>query len=196
MKFSKAKQFILDKLAKGLEDNLSYHCVGHTHSVLNSVIRMAKTENITGEDFTLLKTAAMYHDSGFLKTYIGHEKESVILAKESLPNFDYTNAEIKSISEMIMATQIPQRPKNLLSEILCDADLDYLGTTDFERIAHDFYLELVAYKFIETETEFNYLQVSFLESHKYFRKNTIYTRQPTKQKHLEKIRRIVASYHV
>lgn len=195
MEFDKAKKFVIGKLEEGLEKNLYYHCVEHTISVLNAVTRMAKIEHIEGDDFILLRTAALYHDSGFLKKYIGHEVESVKFAKQTLPDFGYSDEDIEQIAVMIMATQIPQRPKNLLSEILCDADLDYLGTSSFTKIASDFFRELVAYGFIESEKEFNYLQVSFLESHAYYRKNTIYTRQPKKQKHLEKIRKIVNSYH-
>jgi predicted metal-dependent HD superfamily phosphohydrolase len=195
MKFSKAKQYVLTRLENELAPDLFYHCVEHTISVMNAVSRMAKTEHVTGDDLTMLKTAALYHDTGFIEKYIGHEAASVEVARETLPNFDYSRVEIDVIGEMIMATQIPQRPKNLLSEILCDADLDYLGTDTFERIGSDFYRELVAYGFIENEKEFNYLQVSFLESHKYFRKHNIYTRQPTKQRHLEKIKKIVYSYH-
>jgi len=33
---------------------------------------------------------------------------------------------------MIMATKIPQSPKNLLEQIICDADLDYLGRERYE----------------------------------------------------------------
>ena len=35
--------------------------------------------------------------------------------------------DIEIICGIIMATKIPQRPKNYLEEIICDADLNYLG---------------------------------------------------------------------
>lgn len=43
---------------------------------------------------------------------------------------------------MIMATKIPQSPKNKLEEIIADADLEYLGTDEAAKKADDFFKEL------------------------------------------------------
>ena len=42
-----------------------------------------------------------------------------------------TYKNIISIKNCILATRIPQRPTNLLEEIVCDADLYHFGTDDF-----------------------------------------------------------------
>ena len=38
-------------------------------------------------------------------------------------------------SQLILATKVPQKPKNKLEKIICDADLDYLGREDFDNIS-------------------------------------------------------------
>ena len=45
-----------------------------------------------------------------------------------------------------MATKMPQRPKNLLQQIICDADLDYLGRNDFFILSEKLHKEFIEYK--------------------------------------------------
>ena len=47
-----------------------------------------------------------------------------------------------------MATKFPQDPHNLLEEIICDADLDFLGRTDFYPIGNSLFEELQDYQLI------------------------------------------------
>ena len=57
----------------------------------------------------------------------------------------------EQICGMIMATKIPQSPKNYLEQILCDADLDYLGRDDFYDIGGTLFKELKTYNVLDTE---------------------------------------------
>src|SRR5450432_4327439 len=120
---------ILLKLRSGLSKDLTYHTVQHTLDILKNAERIARNENINSEEeLFLLKVACLYHDSGFLVTYKGHEVESCNLAKKDLPIFALNEKQVEIICGLIMATKIPQRPGNRMEEIICDADLDYLGT--------------------------------------------------------------------
>jgi HD superfamily phosphodiesterase len=188
MQFREVKTFILNKLKKELPKHLSYHSVEHVKDVYNAAKSLAKEEGINDMDKKLLLTAALFHDAGFLKGSKNHEKQSCSLAKEYLPEYGYTPEQIRTISRMIMATKIPQQPKNLLEEILCDADLDYLGRDDFFIIGNKLYAELSMYGIISTEDEWNELQSKFLAAHQYFTKTAIALRQRKKDKHLKAIR--------
>ena len=148
MEFEKVKKFILAKLKKELPKSLSYHSIEHIKDVYRAAKKLAKLEDVTGEDLTLLLTAALFHDSGFLMQQKGHEKISCDIARESLPQFDYTPEQIERICGMIMATRVPQNPHNLLEQIICDADLDYLGRDDFFSIGNSLYAELQVYGMI------------------------------------------------
>jgi len=168
MQFEKAKKFILAKLKKELTKNLTYHSLGHIKDVYKAAENLSQLENINDEEEMLLLTAVLFHDSGFLFSQKDHERLSCELARKHLPDFEYTHKEIERICGMIMATQIPQTPHNKLEQIICDADLDYLGRDDFFTIGDKLFDELVMYGIIDSEQEWNKLQVRFLEKHHYF----------------------------
>ena len=68
------------------------------------------------------------HDTGFTVAYADHEWHSCAIARILLPNTVRMNPFVERVCDLIQATRIPQHPTDLLSEILCDADLDYLRT--------------------------------------------------------------------
>ena len=117
---------IYNDIVKILDDNLpkhlAYHNVNHTLYVLDKAEYIAKKENIKKADIQLLRVAALYHDIGFVKSHVEHEKEGCNIAKRQLKTYGYSEDDIATVCGMIMATRIPQNPKNKLEEILADAD--------------------------------------------------------------------------
>lgn len=194
MNYSASKAFILDKLERELPADLYYHGLHHTLDVLATTKVLCEEENINAHDTVLLKTAALYHDSGFLRNNLNHEVLGCEIVKEYLPAFEYTAADIEKICGMIMATKIPQTPKNNLEKIICDADLDYLGRADFKTIGDMLYAELKAYEVIDTEERWNRMQVHFLENHSFFTNTNLQKRTPGKMAHLAALREVVATY--
>ncbi len=184
MQFEKVKKFILGKLRKELPKNLTYHSLGHIKDVYGAAETLAELEKVTGDDLTLLLTAVLFHDSGFLTQQKDHERLSCELAQQYLPSYDYTPEQIERISGMIMATRIPQTPHNKLEKIICDADLDYLGRDDFFIIGDRLYDELCMYGIISNENEWNKLQVRFLEGHRYFTASAKKLRKAKKDEYL------------
>lgn len=194
MDYKSAKTYILQKLRSGLSHHLHYHGLHHTLEVLGAVEDIAHVESISGDDLTLVKTAALFHDSGFLHTYKDHEAAGCALTRMALPQFGYTTEQIDHICDMIMATKIPQVPKDHLAEILCDADLFYLGTDAFYPIGDSLFKEFKEVGIIATEKEWNNLQVSFLESHSYFTETAQKICADRKERHLREVKDIVATY--
>jgi uncharacterized protein len=190
--FFKAKKYILDRLKDELSPSLSYHGFHHTIDVFESAIEIAKTEGVTdAKDLILIKTAALYHDCGFVNTYKGHEAAGCDIARSILPTFQYSDTDIELICDMIMATKIPQNPKSKFEEIIADADLDYLGRNDFDQISSSLFKELNVYANLSDENEWNKLQVSFLESHTYFTNFAKQNREEKKQQNLLKIKSLL-----
>ena len=184
MQFEEAKAFILKKLKEELPEHLSYHSVGHIKDVYSACERLAQNEGVTGNELTLLLTAALFHDSGFLRDQKNHEKVSCDIACEYLPGYGYNPDDINKICGMIMATKVPQEPHTHLEEILCDADLDYLGRDDFFIIGNKLFSELSLYGIIHNQQEWDQLQVRFLEAHHYYTSTAIETRKAKKDAHL------------
>jgi uncharacterized protein len=189
-----ARQYILDRLDRELPADLSYHSPSHTRDVTAASLRIGKSEGIHGSDLVILETAALYHDSGFLFAYQNHEERSCVIAREHLPGFGYSPEAVDFICETIMATKIPQSPKSLLAQVLCDADLDYLGSDQFYPIGNSLFKEFLKYGILVDEKAWNRMQVRFLESHAYFTQTAIRERNGGKQQHLAEVKAIVAGY--
>ena len=95
------------------------------------------------------------------------------------------------ICNLIMATKVPQIPNTKLEEIICDADLDYLGRDDYFKIAENLHREFLAYEKVKDEKDWMILQLDFLKSHRYFTQTCIQQRQPLATENLKKIREAV-----
>lgn len=186
--YYKAERFIMKTLEDRLSEKLHYHSIAHTRDVVQAVERLALNENVTDEGLFLLKTAATYHDAGFVEQYEKNEPIGARLAAEILPKYGYTDEHIEKVKELIYVTAIPHQPKNNLEEIICDADLDYLGRDDFHEIADRLRRELKEHGKIDSDRKWDEIQVSFLTQHRYFTKTAIATRQEKKMKNLEEIK--------
>jgi len=190
MQFKKAQQHILKKLRKELASNLYYHGLHHTLDVLAAAVRLAKTEKVSKQELILLKTAALYHDAGFIKKYFSNEEIAAKMAKKSLPEFGYTPGQIKIISGIIMATRINAEPSTLLEKIMRDADLDYLGGDDFYPVANALRKELYEYGLKYSGKEWKQLLITFLEQHTYYTLSAIKQREARKKQYLSQIRKL------
>lgn len=186
--YTKAERFIMNKLRKELSPKLHYHSYIHSMDVTRQAERIAIGEGITDEDLFLLKSAASYHDAGFVEQYDKNEPVGARMAAEILPNFGYTDEDIKRIQELIYVTEVPHQPKDLLEEIICDADLDYLGRDDFHEISDKLRLELREHGKIDSDRAWDQMQVKFFKMHRYFTKTSIETRLPKKMQNLEEIK--------
>ncbi|MBC6490311.1 HD domain-containing protein [Flavihumibacter stibioxidans] len=187
--FLKLKENIIQRLTAGLDKQLTYHNLAHTLDVLEQAERIAHEENLTDpRSLLLIRIAALYHDTGFLDTYRGHEARSCEIMLEDLEKHSFSAADLDAIQGMIMATRIPQSPANLMEEVICDADLDYLGRDDFPPISNNLMREFLVYGIIKKETEWDPLQVGFFEKHQYFTKSSRTLRQPRKLEYLNLLR--------
>lgn len=194
MDYRAAKAFIIDKLKRELSADLTYHGLHHTLDVFDVTKELCDIEAVSARETVLLKTAALFHDSGFTINNKEHEMLGCQIAQQELPKFGYSPEEIDQICGMIMATKIPQNPQNHLEAILCDADLDYLGRDDFFSIGATLYEELKAYNVLQNEEAWNRLQVSFLEKHTFFTPTSLARRARKKAAYLDQLRNLVASY--
>lgn len=183
---------ITHKLKCGLAPYLGYHSIGHTLDVMEQALIIAHKEGMqNAEDVMLLKISALYHDAGFLSTYNGHEEASCALATETLPAYGISDDLILKICGIIRATNVPQEPKNILEEIVCDADLDYLGRNDFFEKGNLLYQEFLVQGIVKDFEEWDMLQINFLENHRYFTNSSKELRERQKLINLDLIRKRV-----
>jgi adenylate cyclase len=187
--FNKVEAFLL----KELPLYYTYHSIEHFRDVVKQVERIAKKEKIDKAGILDIKLAAWLHDVGYIWGPLDHEEKSVEYAKVILNEMKFPKSKISLITGMIMATKMPQSPKNHFEQIICDADLDYLGRNDFEDISSNLLKELEINQKI---TNFNWLKIQekFLKSHSYFTLTSLKSREKNKQKRLTNIQDLLKTY--
>lgn len=187
-RFQQLEEVILEKLEKELSTRLTYHNVEHTKDVIQASAHLADCEGIGAAEKELLLTAALFHDSGYLEARVGHEALSCDVARDYLPRYGFNAREIEEICGMIMATRLPQSPKTRLEEILCDADLDYLGRVDFFVLSLKLFAEMKHWGVVSDELAWDRQQVEFIGGHRYFTAAANRLRQPQKEAYVEWIK--------
>src|SRR5947209_589135 len=166
--YADAYRSLTQTLQDGLPAHLSYHCYQHTLSVIDATEHLVQKEGVPSDDYYLVLTAALYHDAGFMRGYQTHEELSCDIARETLPGLGFANETVEKVCRLIMATRLPQAPSDLYEQILCDADLYYLGSPNFFRDAENLYKEWKAVGLVQTHEEWEAKQLLFLEGHHYF----------------------------
>jgi uncharacterized membrane-anchored protein YitT (DUF2179 family)/predicted metal-dependent HD superfamily phosphohydrolase len=183
--FESLHDFVMSKFEKELPSYLTYHCTQHTKDVVATAQHLAAKEKLDEDETHLLLTAALFHDTGFLKGYDNHEELSCVIARQILPDYGYSPQQIDRICELIMATKIPQRPTNALQEIICDADLYYLGSDEYFAGSERLFSEWKATGKIKESADWGKLQIDFLKKHRYFTLTAIKEREQKKKENLQ-----------
>jgi adenylate cyclase len=193
IQFTDIQEVILDKLERELPDFLFYHNVKHTVDVVTEVELIGWAEGCNDEEILLLKTAALFHDAGHTVSYDDHEYQGTLLAREILPGYGYTEEQINRICSIVMSTKLPPKPADLLEQIICDSDLDYLGRSDFIPVSNTLFEELKAQDKITNLNDWNRMQVKFISGHQYFTATARSLREVNKKLQIERIQSLITA---
>ncbi|MFQ3632822.1 HD domain-containing protein [Roseiflexus sp.] len=190
--FEGARAYALKRLTRELPETVTYHSLQHTRDdVVPAAERLAQAEGVKGEDLLLLRTAAYFHDLGFVVRRDEHEQAGAEIAAQVLPAFGYTPEQIEKIRRMIMATRIPQSPTTLPEQILADADLDTLGSDHFWKHSEKLRAENEAFDGPMSDVQWYTTQVVFIENHRYWTASARAWRESRKQEHLAQLRELL-----
>lgn len=135
MLINDAEKFVISLLSKKLDPSYTYHNISHTQRVVKKATELAELCNINDEKKQQLQLAAWFHDTGYIKGFKNHEKESVAIAESFLRAQKCIETDIKTITNLILATQINVAPKNELEKIIKDADCSHIGSKNYAEIA-------------------------------------------------------------
>jgi predicted metal-dependent HD superfamily phosphohydrolase len=152
------------ELVKDFMPTHPYHGHEHAKDVFYAANRLSKIEGVSREERLILQTAALLHDIVFFKGANDNEEKSAEFATPYLRQYSYSQCQINRVNELILATKLPTNPKNLLENIICDADLDILGRKDFFEKNNEYRKELGA----ENDLTWCSTQLRFLRNHKYY----------------------------
>ena len=165
---SEAKDYVLGLLTAKLPGCYLYHSVQHTLSVYHNVSIIGHASGLDPQELSTCQIAALFHDTGYIKSFIDHEEISTSLAKDFQKSRNIKNGLINQIEDAIMATKVPQKPHSLVEEVLCDADLIHLSLDNYFEV-----IELMRWEWVLcgrkslSPLEFDFASLEFFESHRY-----------------------------
>ncbi|MCL2073524.1 MAG: guanylate cyclase [Marinilabiliaceae bacterium] len=189
IRFDDITEVIMERLNNELSPRMTYHTADHTADVILQIEILGSGEKVTEEEMLILKTAALMHDTGFLISYTNHESKSIELAKEILPTYQYTFMQIDKIVKLIEITKHKEKPVNKLECIMKDADLDYVGRSDYQEFSDKLFKEVVEFEKDITYLEWTKYQYDFFVKHQFYTETAKKLRQAKKDKHLEILKR-------
>ncbi|MGR3809975.1 adenylate/guanylate cyclase domain-containing protein [Jiulongibacter sp. NS-SX5] len=165
--FEKMLPVIEKEFLDGISATCSYHSKQHTLDVIDSAVLLCKEEEIDGQSTELVKLAALFHDLGYADSPDNHEEKSVEIARQYLQD-QLSDTDLKTVHNMILATQVKQQPNSKLEKIIKDADLAYLGSGKYKTFANLLRNELKAMNLFKSEDEWKEQQIGFLKKHKWY----------------------------
>ncbi|MFD2518512.1 Pycsar system effector family protein [Salinimicrobium flavum] len=131
----KAEEFVLKLFRDKLPNTFIYHNFRHTQRVAKSTNEIIENSEIHVKQEEAVRLAAWLHDTGYTKTYVGHEEESVKIAEKWLRKNGADEELISKVSKCILATKMGVEPEDLSEEILKDADTSHLAKDYFDEVS-------------------------------------------------------------
>jgi len=171
--------------------NLLFHNLAHTKQVVERVQEIAAHYQLKENETLTINIAAWFHDLGHLFTeYEKHEEKSVELMKEYMQNEKEIGHEIvDKITGCILATRLPHAPKNLLEEIVCDADTYHFGTKEFKITNKLIKKEFVLRGYNNLIADWTSNTIKMLEKHTFYTPYCKTLLDERKQKNIEWLKR-------
>lgn len=183
------RDHVLEELRKYLPDEMTYHSIHHTQEVVHCANEIAQKQNLTEDELEILNVAAWFHDVGYIKSSEEHEKWGAKMAREFLGSIEYPGDKIEQVEGCILATQMPQNPKNNIEQIICDADLMHLADKDYFQKADLLHKEIEKTKLCTIpEKEWMQMNQEFLNSHCFFTEYAQKTYEAAVKENLKKVR--------
>lgn len=129
----KAERYVSDLFNEQLSGGFLYHNFTHTRRVIKSTEELCENSQIDVKQRKILLLAVWFHDTGYTKTYKGHEEESAQIAQDFLQKQQADPNLIKEVKRLILATRLNHQPQDMLEEIIKDADTSHFGKDYYEQ---------------------------------------------------------------
>lgn len=179
----------IEKLQKELNPMYEYHTAGHTQRVVETSEQICLYEQLPETETYAVLYAALFHDSGFLNSDKNHEIHSAELALKHLHEKGYPSSFCAKVENLILATHLSYQACRHTECIICDADLEYLGTEDYFEISNQLRREWENLGHQYSDIDWLKLQVCFFEEHIFKTDWALKNRQAGKQKNLSELKK-------
>ena len=181
----KIENYVSTLLSHRTPSVLRFHNLKHTVHVVQKCRELAIESRIPENDKFILESAAWFHDTGYIYGKTAHEEQSVKIAFDYLKEFNLSADFLFRLRNLIMATKPVIEPATSLEEILCDADLQHLGSEDYLTWSMLLKEELELQNNVHlTDREWNRENIAFFKTHLYYTPKARLLWEDQKQKNL------------
>lgn len=182
--------YVAELLTKQLASTNYYHNAIHTRNVVASITELANNEQCTVQETSTLLLAGWFHDTGYIYTDIGHEEESVKIARSFLQKHNVPEDIQNQVEQLILATKIELTPNNKLEFIIRDADCSHIASEDYMDISENLLKEMNAKNgYLISELEWLGQNLDFIKNHSFFSDSAKLIWQPKKEFNLREIQK-------
>ncbi len=155
-----------------LQDNLNsiyhYHNAEHTLNVCTMIAEFSENCILPENEIAALKIAAIFHDFGYLESAFDNEGLALPFMMEFCKKYGVEEKVSHRAGELIMETAFPYHPVSAAGELLCDADIEYIGRVCFFEKAGLFRQEMSALNHIYSDQQWWKLELDFLQNNQFF----------------------------
>lgn len=127
------KEHIHDYFAAHLNPNRIYHNLQHTGDIVTWTLNLGKYYQLDATSLFIIEAAAWFSYLCYDRDPEQYQKQSARQAEKFLRKVPVREDLIKNIKSCILSTRFPQRPKNRMEQISCDAHMYHLGLNDYEK---------------------------------------------------------------
>lgn len=183
-------------MEEGRCKTLPFHNWEHTLDVVSNSHYMALREKLEDSVVEELIIASFFHDTGNKEAASDHEQRSCENARQFLRIQNYSDQGIVNITELIMATQMPQRPESIAQQVICDADLAHLGKINFFEKNQNLRSEWRQFHDMTfTDDHWIALNIKFLKEHRFHTTVAQTLLEPQKDKNLHFLEKLLTTAH-
>jgi len=162
----KARELAESILAKKTFEKHNFHNIQHTKDVVEAAQIIAEKSELTDDERECVIIAAWLHDIGYEQGSQNHEAIAAATARKMMEEAGADVQKIDYVSDAIEATKMPQQPKNIISRVLCDADLFHLSTEKCDENGFKLREEWKSLGFKDMkDDEWMQFNLQFMESH-------------------------------
>ncbi|MEO6637145.1 MAG: Pycsar system effector family protein [Ginsengibacter sp.] len=188
--YKRIEEYVVGLFEQMHAPNLEFHSLEHTQNVVKRTQEIAGHYKVSEDEMLILFTSAWFHDTGHLFTEPKkHEAMSSDIMRKFMKDYIEDDKIIGEIEQCIMATKFPRDPKNLLQQIICDADTYHLGTKDFKTTNKLAFEEHKSRTGESDEIKFNNETVNMLGTHQFYTNYAKDLLDKRKKKNIKKLQK-------
>ena len=188
----KVEEFVSQILKNEIPAKFVYHDHYHTSRVVEAAQMIGRESGLSEQEIEYVTIAAWFHDTGYKMGCENHEENSALIAEDFLVGQEYSQEGIDIIKSCILATKMPQEPKNLIEQVLCDSDLHHLACSDYAEMAEKMHKEIEEVKDKEIDgATWNQMNYEFFKDHKFFTDFAKEKFQTIKEQNLDSIKKSI-----